>query len=256
MIVIKNKSALAKMRQAGKLLAPIVEQACKISVSGVSTAEVDAWIETELRKAGMVPRAKGYKGYKHVSCISVNDVVVHGVPSKDVILKPGDMVTIDVCASWKDYCADMARCFFVDGKVSSPQSKKLVEVAQKALDIGIACMVPGKRLSDISSAIQQEVESHGFGVIRDFAGHGIGKRMHEEPEVVNYGKPGKGPLLVPGMVLALEPMISLGDYKVKIVKDGWSAKMADGSLAAHVEDTVVITKQGPEILTRLSKEDI
>ncbi|OGB97994.1 type I methionyl aminopeptidase [candidate division TM6 bacterium RIFCSPHIGHO2_12_FULL_36_22] len=252
MIVIKNKNALAKMRQAGEKLSPIVEIACReIAQPGVSTAAVDAWIEKELRKAGMTSKAKGYKGYKHVSCISVNDVIVHGVPSENVILKPGDLVTIDVCAAWNEYCADMARCFFVGG-VYTDQAKRFSDTAQRALDIGIKQMVPGKRLSDISAAIQQEVEQHGFGVIRDFAGHGIGKRMHEEPEVVNYGKPGEGPVLLPGMVFAIEPMISLGDYKVRIAKDGWTAHTADGSLAAHVEDTVVITEQGPQILTRLS----
>ncbi len=253
MIVIKNKSALAKMSHAGSLLSPIVENACReIAKPGVSTAAVDDWIEKELKNAGMTSKSKGYKGYKHVSCISVNDVIVHGVPSESVVLNEGDLVTIDVCASWKGYCADMARCFFVGG-VYTERDKNLLDTAQRALDIGIEQMVPGRRLSDISAAIQQEVEQQKFGVIRDFAGHGIGKRMHEEPEVVNYGKPGKGPVLLPGMVFAIEPMISLGDYKVRIAKDGWTALTADGSLAAHVEDTVVITEQGPQILTRWSE---
>lgn len=239
------------MRQAGALLSPIIEKACKeIALPGVSTAHIDAWIEKELARVDMSSKAKGYKGYRHVSCISVNDVVVHGVPSKEMILKKGDVVTIDVCASWKGYCADMARCFIVGG-VQEKKASELISVAQSALDIGIEKMVPGNHLSDISAAIQQEVEHYGFGVVRDFAGHGIGKRMHEEPEVVNYGKPGKGPVLLPGMVFALEPMITLGDYKIEIDRDGWTARTVDRSLTAHVEDTVVITEQGPQILTRI-----
>lgn len=251
MIVVKNKSALAKMEQAGSLLSPIVEEACKRAVAGTTTADIDAWIESELRAHGMTPKAKGYKGYRHVSCISVNDVVVHGVPSKDVVLAEGDLVTIDVCAAYKGYCADMARCFFVGGVEKNAEAKKLLDVARSSLDKGIEQMVPGNRVSDISAAIQQEVERHGFSVIRDFAGHGIGKRMHEEPEVVNYGKPGKGPILVPGMVFAIEPMIAIGDYAIKIEKDGWTARTKDRSLTAHVEDTVVVTPQGSQILTRL-----
>ena len=165
----------------------------------------------------------------------------------------GDLVKVDVCASWNGYCADMARSFFV-GEPLTEEAKKLVEVARQALDKGIEKACVGNRLSDISSAIQHEVEKYGFGVVRDFAGHGIGKKMHEEPEVLNYGRPGCGPILKEGMTLAIEPMITAGKYAVYVAPDGWTVKTVDGSLAAHVEDTIAITNTGPIILTRKSSE--
>lgn len=247
MITIKNKLALQKMQNAGHLLSEVFEIIPSLLKVGISTLTLDSLIESELRKRGLVSQAKGYRGYKHATCISVNDEVVHGVPGQR-ILQEGDLVKVDICAASKDYCADMARCFFI-GNVSE-EAKKLVAVAQQALDEGIKAAVPGNRLSDISFAIQQVVEKHGFGVVRDFAGHGIGKNMHEEPEILNYGNPGQGPLLRAGMTLALEPMITMGDYKVFVAKDGWTAKTKDGSFAAHVEDTIAITESGPKILTR------
>jgi methionyl aminopeptidase len=250
MIVIKNKQAVSKMAQAGELLAPIVREACaNIAKPGVTTGFVDAWIEQAIRSAGMVPRVKGYRGYQHATCISINDVIVHGIPSSLKMLQEGDLVTIDVCASWSGYCVDMARSFFVGG-VNNAEAKNLHDVAYVALDAGIKKALPGNRLSDISAAIQQVVESHGFSVIRDFAGHGIGKSMHEDPEILNFGKPGQGPVLQVGMALAIEPMISAGDYRVAIDKDGWTARTKDGSLAAHVEDTVIVAEGGPQIVTR------
>lgn len=248
MIVIKNKSALAKMEKAGQLLSALFVQLPEFVRPGVSTLEIDTWVDKQLHAAGMVARTKGYRGYKHASCISVNDTVIHGIPSSTIILKSGDIVTIDIIASWQGYCADMARTFFVDNV--SEQAKKLVSVAQVALDKGIAMAYAGNHLFDISAAIQQEVELHGFNVVRDFAGHGLGKCLHEEPEIPNYGTPGKGPILRPGMTFAIEPMITMGDYEVNVMADGWTVKTCDGSLSAHVEDTVVITSGEPKILTR------
>ena len=249
MIVIKNKAAIRKMEVAGEKLSYIFSVLReKIVKAGISTAAIDKAVGILLKEQDLVSRCKGYMGYRHVTCISVNDVVVHGVPSKHDIIQDGDIVKIDICASWKGYCADMARCFFI-GTVEQ-ESQKLVAVAQKALDKGIAQAVPGNRVSDISAAVQKEVEKHGYGVVRDFAGHGIGKRLHEEPEVLNYGEPGQGPLLRVGMTLAIEPMITQGSYGVFIDDDGWTVRTNDGSLAAHVEDTVVITEDGPKILTR------
>jgi methionyl aminopeptidase len=210
--------------------------------------DLDQWIAKELQARKLVSMTKGYHGYKHVSCISINDVVVHGIPSVLNVLKIGDIVKVDVCASWNGHCADMTRVFFV-GPVSE-EAKKLCAVAYAALDKGIAKARAGNRLSDISAAIQAEVEAHGFGVVRDFAGHGIGKQMHEEPEVLNYGKPGCGPILRPGMALALEPMITLGGYQVYVANDGWTVKTVDKSLAAHVEDTIIITEGEPMVVTR------
>lgn len=253
MIVIKNKVALSKMEEAGQHLATIFEQLPHILNPGITTLEIDSWIDEQLKMHSMVSKTKGFRTYKHSSCISVNDEVVHGVPHNRSQLKKGDLVKIDVCASFDGYCADMARSFFIGG-ANDEQAQKLVAVAQAALDMGISKAVAGNRLSDISHAIQKEVEKHGFGVVRDFAGHGIGKHMHEDPEIVNYGAPGKGPVLQVGMTFALEPMITQGNYAVYVCNDGWTVKTVDKSLAAHVEDTVAITENGPKVLTRKNKE--
>jgi methionyl aminopeptidase len=252
MITIKNKVVIRKMEQAGQLLLEIFDELAAVIRPGMSTLELDQWIEQQQVKRELVSQSKGYKGYRHVSCISVNDEVVHGVPRAGTIIKMGDLVKVDVCVAWRGYCADMARGFFVGP--ATPQAIKLIETAQRALDKGIEQAVPGKRLSDISAAIQAAVEAEGFGIVRDFAGHGIGKRMHEEPEILNYGQPGKGPVLRAGMTFALEPMITMGKHGVYITEDGWTVKTEDKSLAAHVEDTIVITESGPRILTRKNDE--
>jgi len=245
--------ALSKMETAGILLAEIFEEVGSLIKPGVSTYEIDLWVSQKLKQKGLVSEMKGYAGYKHVTCLSLNDEVVHGVPSKTKILKSQDLVKLDVCASWKGYCADMARCFFVES-ASSDLAKKLVVVTQSALDKGIEQCVPGNRLGDVSAAIQKEVEINGFGVVRDFAGHGIGKSMHEEPELLNYGIAGQGPLLREGMTIAIEPMITIGSYEVYVTDDEWTVKTEDKSLAAHIEDTIAITAQGPKILTRLESK--
>lgn len=252
MITIKNKFSIYKMEVAGALLNEIFEGIFPVLKPGMTTLELDALIAAELKKKGLCTRMQGYMGYKHVSCISVNDEVVHGVPRKDCYLKAGDLVKVDVCASWKGYCADMARSFIV-GNVVDSAVQKLVAVAQSSLDKGIEQACVGNYLTDISAAIQKEVEGHGFGVVRDFAGHGIGKQMHEEPEILNYGVPGKGPRLQAGMAFALEPMITMGHYGVFVVDDGWTVKTKDASMAAHVEDTIVITTKEPKIVTRLKR---
>lgn len=238
------------MRIAGKRLAQILEDIKQDVVAGKSTWELDFAIEAKMRSQSLKPVCKGYGSYKHATCISVNDVVVHGIPSKETILKSGDFVKIDVVGSFENYCADLTRYFFV-GDVSE-QAKKIAQTAQVALDKAIALIKPGVYLSEISASIQEEVEREGFGVVRCFSGHGIGKSIHEEPEVPNYGKRGSGgPILREGMTLAIEPMITQGSYEVVVMPDGWTAKTKDGGLAAHVEDTIVVTRDGVEILTRL-----
>lgn len=249
-MIIKSKQALEKMRTAGKLLADIFEKINPIVREGVSTAFIDSWIEEELQKRQLISQSKGYKGYRHVSCISVNDVVVHGVPSEHVILQKGDLVKVDVCAAWQLYCADMARSYVV-GFEQNEHENHLIVIAQQALDKGIAQAAPGKRLYDISSAVQEHVERYKYGVVRDFAGHGIGRRMHEEPDVPNFGTAGTGMRLQVGMTFAIEPMITQGSYEVYVDRDGWTVRTKDKSLAAHVEDTVLVGENGPEILTRL-----
>lgn len=248
MITIKDKRAQDAMAVTGKLLAHIFIDLQTVVQSGMTTAAVDAWIEQRLISDGLVSQTKGYGTYKHVSCISVNDEVVHGVPSQKV-LKSGDLVKIDICAAFNGYCADMARCFVIDQ--ADQFVYDLIDAAQASLDKGIEQMVPGKRLGDVSAAIQSEVEGRGYGVVRDFAGHGIGRRMHEDPELLNYGQPGRGMMLKPGMALAVEPMITQGGYQVYVAADGWTAVTKDKSLAAHVEDTVIVTEHGPRIITRL-----
>ncbi len=248
-IIIKNKAAIVKMREAGRLLALVMETIQSDDLEGKNTWEVDALIEKKMLAAGLKTPCKGFFDYKHATCISVNDVVVHGIPSKETVLKSGDFVTIDVVGSFKGYCADMARCFFVGE--ANPIAKQLATVAQMSLDQAIALIKPGVRLSTISASIQKVVEQNGFGVIRDFVGHGIGKDFHEAPEIPNFGEPGQGPTLREGMALAIEPMIVEKDYRVKKQSDGWTIKTLDGGLAAHVEDTVLVTADGVEILTRL-----
>lgn len=248
MITIKNKNAIAKMAQAGQILAALFTLLESHLKAGMTTADLDAFIDSYLTKSGMVSQTKGYKGYRHASCISVNEAVVHGVPSTDIVVKDGDLVKIDVCASWQGYCADMARSFIIG--VGTDRMQQLVAVGKRALDKGIEKAVVGARLSDISAAIQQEIEAHGFGVVRDFAGHGIGKRMHEDPEILNYGQPGRGPVLQHGMTFAIEPMLTMGDYDVYVEDDSWTVKTTDGSLAVHCEDTIVILNEGTRVLTR------
>lgn len=250
MITIKNAAAIRKMAQAGHFLATMLQDIAPLVKAGVTTLELDTWIADRLRQNQMVSKTKGYMGYKHSSCISVNDELVHGVPRSSRILKEGDLVTIDVCASWEGYCADMARNFFV-GEVPEV-ARKLVNVAQRSLDKGIEKARAGNRLGDISSAIQQEIEKHGFGVVRDFAGHGIGKQMHEDPEILNYGTAGKGPLLQPGMAFAIEPMLTEGHYDVYVDHDGWTVKTVNKRLCSHVEDTIIVTHDEPLIITRLN----
>ena len=249
MISIKNKVSINKMLQVGHLLAEMFKTLESLIRPGMNALAIDSLIEDYLNKNGLVSKMKGYRGYKHVCCVSINDEVVHGVPRADKIIEAGDLVKVDVCASWRGYCADMARSFLIGNGQMSKKSK-LILVAKKALDKGIEQAQVGNRLSDISAAVQKEVEQHGFAVVRDFAGHGIGKQMHEEPEILNYGKPGQGIVLQAGMTFAIEPMITMGDYKIYITEDGWTAKTVDKSLAAHVEDTIVITENGPKVLTR------
>ena len=250
-MIIKSKDALFKMKTAGRLLAEIFENIKNIIQPGVTTLMVDQWISDQLKRNNLVSQSKGYMGYKHVSCISVNHVVVHGIPSSHVVLQQGDLVKVDVCAAWKGYCADMARAFLVDVHNPSEEIKIFIQTAYDALNKGIDSAVVGNKLFDISYAIQHFVEQRHYGIVRDFAGHAIGKNMHEEPEVPNFGKKNTGMTLRAGMTFAIEPMITMGTYEVSVLDDGWTVITNDHKLAMHVEDTIVITDNGPEILTRL-----
>jgi methionyl aminopeptidase len=239
------------MARAGRLLAGLFQELSQVILPGRTTADIDLWIDAELQRRGLVSQSKGYHGYRHASCISVNTVIVHGVPNKHTVISEGDLVKVDVCAAWKGFCADMARCYFVGE--SSASARRLVEAAETALERGIEQARPGNRIGDISAAIQRSVESYQFGIVRDFAGHGIGRRMHEDPEILNYGISGKGPIIKAGMAFAIEPMITACGEEVVVLDDGWTAATADGSLAAHVEDTVIVTHDGPWVITRVEQ---
>ena len=247
MIIIKSKQELELMREAGKVTALILRELEQFMKPGVATIEIDRYVEKTVLEHGMIPAEKGYCGYPASICVSINDEVVHGIPSEDRILQDGDIVSVDLVVDNKGYMADAARTYGV-GNISET-AKRLIETAERAFFEGIQFAKEGNRLSDISHAIQSVVEGEGFGVIRDFVGHGIGRDMHEDPQIPNYGKAGKGPRLQQGMTLAIEPMICEGDWEVDVLLDDWTAVTVDGGLSAHYENTVVITDGEPELLT-------
>lgn len=235
------------MREAGKVTGQILRDLEGLMRPGVATIEIDRFVERAVKAAGMSAAEKGYYGYPASICVSINEEVVHGIPSKKRILREGDIVSLDLVVENHGYMADAARTYGV-GQIS-PEARHLIETAKQAFFNGITFAKEGYRLSDISNAVQKTVEGEGFGVIRDFVGHGIGSSMHEDPQIPNYGKPGKGPRLQRGMVLAIEPMICQGSYEVDVLTDDWTAVTVDGGLAAHYENTVVITDGEPELLT-------
>lgn len=235
------------MREAGKVCGQILRDLKDIIKPGISTLEIDRFVEKTVREHGMTAAEKGYCGYPASVCVSINDEVVHGIPSKKRHLREGDIVSCDLVVEYKGYMADAARTYPV-GEVS-PEAAHLIETAERAFWNGIAYAKAGYRLQDISHAIQETVEGEGYGVIRDFVGHGIGSEMHEDPQIPNVGKAGKGPRLQPGMTLAIEPMITQGDWEIDVLEDDWTAVTLDGGLAAHYENTVVITDGEPELLT-------
>ena len=247
MIIIKAKHELDLMREAGKVNAYILNELQNLIKPGISTLEIDRFVERTVKKHGMIASEKGYCGYPASICVFINDEGVHGIPSKKRILRDGDIVSCDLVVEYQGYMADAARTYPV-GNVS-PEAAYLIKTAEKAFWNGIAYAKEGYRLSDISHAIQETVEGEGFGVIRDFVGHGIGSEMHEDPQIPNVGKPGKGPRLQRGMTLAIEPMITQGSWEVDILEDDWTAVTIDGGLAAHYENTVIITDGEPELLT-------
>ena len=235
------------MREAGKVTGYILNELKELIKPGISTMDIDSFVEKTVKAYGMTAAEKGYCGYPASVCTSVNEEVVHGIPSKKRILREGDIVSVDLVVEYKGYMADAARTYAV-GKIS-PEAEHLIRTAEDAFWKGIEFAKVGYRLSDISHNIQTVVEGEGFGVIRDFVGHGIGSSMHEDPQVPNYGKAGKGPRLQAGMTLAIEPMICQGSYEIDVLLDDWTAVTVDGGLAAHYENTVVITDGEPELLT-------
>ena len=249
MISVKSEREIALLKQAGHIVGLCLEALKEHVKPGVTTYELDQICEKIILENGGVPSCKGYEGYPCTICASVNEVVVHGIPSKKQKLKEGDIVTVDLVAGFKGYHGDSAYTYKV-GKVS-PDKEKLLEVTEKALYEGLSKVREGVHLGDVSAAIGAYINQYGYGIIDQYTGHGIGREMHEDPVIFNFGTPGTGPVLKEGMVLAIEPMVSLGTKDVRILKDGWTAAMKDGKPSAHFEHTVVVRKDGYEILTTL-----
>ncbi len=252
MIVCKSPSELQRMRAANTLVADILAELAAAVKPGVTTGDLDELAERRVREAGAVPAFKGYRGYPATLCASVNEEVVHGIPS-DRRLSEGDVISLDMGVLVDGFYGDSAVTVGV-GRIDE-KATGLLRVTEEALYRGIEQARVGGRLSDIGHAIQHWVESNGFSVVREFVGHGIGTKLHEEPQIPNYGQPGRGPRLVEGMVLAIEPMVNMGRASVKVLPDGWTAVTRDGSLSAHFEHTVAITSAGPAILTLRSGQN-
>ena len=247
MIIRKSKSELEIMREANRIVARVLDRLGEIIEPGISTARLNDEAEEMIEKAGGVPVFKGYRGFPAAICASLNNEVVHGIPDSKRIAAEGDILSVDVGVRFKGFCGDSARTYpvgEVDGRL-----RQLLDVTRESLYMGIEKAVPGNRLSDISAAVQQRVEKDGFFVVRDFVGHGIGRSLHEDPQVPNFGKPGRGPLLKEGMVLAIEPMVNTHGVGVRVLDDEWTVVTENGGHSAHFEHTIAITSQGPWILS-------
>jgi len=250
MITIKSKQELQRRRRAGQSVARVLAGWREMVRPGITTAALDAWAEQAIRQQGGVPSFKGYRGYPASLCVSIDAEIVHGIPGRRR-LQEGQIVSLDVGVIYQGYQGDAAITVGV-GQIS-PAAADLLRAPERALAAGSAAARPGGRLGAISNAIQKVAESHGYGIVRDLVGHGIGQAMHEDPQIPNYGEPGRGPLLRPGMTLALEPMLTQGDYNTRLLDDMWTVVTADNGLSAHFEHTIAITEGGREILTCLEE---
>jgi methionyl aminopeptidase len=252
MIICRSAAELRRLRDANQLVGRVLERLREAVVPGMTTGALDALAEREVRAAGAVPAFKGYKGYPATICASINEQVVHGIPSTRV-LREGDIISIDLGVVLAGFYGDSAITVGV-GEIS-PKAAELLRVTEESLWKAIEAVRPGARVSDIGHAVQSHVEKSGFSVVREFVGHGIGSELHEEPQIPNYGDPGRGPRLAEGMVLAIEPMVNAGAAGVKVLQDGWTAVTSDRSLSAHFEHTVAVTHDGAEVLSLISERD-
>ena len=248
MVILKSLQEIDKIRKACLVVANVLQVIRTKVRAGITTKELDDLAEQFIRDAGAKPAFKGYRGYPCCLCTSVNEQVVHGIPSKAVVLRQGDIISIDVGAVVDGFYGDAAITLPV-GPISN-EAERLIRITEESLLMGIAEAVPGNRLYDISAAVQSHVEAHGFSVVRDFVGHGIGRNLHEDPQIPNFGDRGGGPKIKAGMVLAIEPMVNAGGFVTKVTGDGWTAVTVDGSLSAHFEHTIAVMADGPLILTR------
>ena len=248
MIVLKSAREIGVMRRAGGILSELMDFLAGFVEPGMSTQEIDEAVEAFIRERRALPAFKGYRGFPATVCVSINEEIVHGIPSPHRRLKESDIVGLDLGCIVDGYYADCAFTAAI-GEIP-PLVQELLDVTRESLELAIVECRPGRRLSDVSHAVQRHVEAHGFSVVRAFVGHGIGRQLHEDPQVPNFGEPGRGPQIRPGMVLAIEPMVTMGSFEVRILEDGWTAVTQDGSLAAHFEHTIAVTEHGPDVLTR------
>jgi methionyl aminopeptidase len=247
MIVLKSPEEIQRMRLAGRVVARTIERLAEAVRPGMTTADLDAIGERSIRGEGAIPSFLGYRGFPASICTSVNDEVVHGIPGKRA-LREGDIIKLDVGAIWEGYHGDAAVSLFV-GPPPSDTAEKLLRVTEESLQAGISQLRLGERLSDVGHAVQQMAEGAGFGVVREYVGHGVGRALHEDPQIPNYGDPGRGPVIKPGLVVAIEPMVNVGDWRTNVLEDGWTVVTADGGLSAHFEHTIAMTPDGAEVLT-------
>ena len=246
-IIIKSPREIALIKKAGSIIADLFDYLKVHTRAGISTKELDKLAESFIRSRGGIPTCKGYEGFPGAICISVNDTLLHGIPSKSIILKDGDIVSYDICVTYEGYIADACRTFPV-GEISS-EAKRLLDTTKKCFFEAVKLVKPGVHLGDISQKIYETGTSEGYTLTRDYGGHGVGREMHEDPFVLNYGEKGTGPILKKGMVIAIEPMLNEGKVELYTLDDGWTVKTLDGKLSCHYENTIAITDDGYEILT-------
>jgi methionyl aminopeptidase len=248
-IIYKSPEEIGKMRKAGRIVAGTIDRVLATARPGVTTAQLDEVAEAYILEQRATPSFKWYRGTFPASiCTSLNDEIVHGIPSKKRVVREGDVLSLDFGAIWDGFHADSAVTIVV-GDPRSPDAEKLVRVTEEALEAGISQIRPGGRLSDIGAAVQQVAEGAGFSVVREYVGHGIGRALHEDPQIANYGDPGRGPVLKPGLVVAVEPMVNVGGWETRVLADDWTVVTEDGSLSAHFEHTIAVTEDGHEVLT-------
>ncbi len=248
MIILKSPQEIEKMRRAGRIVAGTIDRVIAAVRPGITTDDLDRVASGYIRDRGATPSFLGYRGFPKTICASVNDEIVHGIPG-DRVLGAEDLLSLDFGAIWEGYHADSAVTVFVGGEAPSDQAEKLVRVTEEALEAGMGRIREGGRLSDVSHAVEQVVEGAGFSVVREYVGHGIGRNLHEDPQVPNYGSPGRGPAMKRGLVIAVEPMVNVGGWETVLMPDRWTVRTADGSLSAHFEHTIAVTDDGPEVLT-------
>ncbi len=254
MIICKSATELEKMHRSGLLVWRILQELKSMVRPGLSTDELERTAEKRIQEAGARPAFKGYYGYPYVLCTSINNEIVHGMPSRKRVLQPGDILKVDIGVEMDGYYGDSALTIPV-GEIS-PELERLLRVTSESLAMGIQQVRLGNRLGDICYAVQKHVEAHGYSVVRDFVGHGIGRKLHEDPQVPNYGAPGQGPRLREGMVLAIEPMVNTGSGDARVLDDKWTAVTADGGFSAHFEHTVAVTRNGPWVLTQPEEQPL